>query len=75
LEKHGRSHWNEYGCHHWFLHKFRATAITMWLRSGLDLRTVMKLSGHSNLESVERYLSPASDKSVREHVKGINWGD
>jgi integrase len=75
LAKHGSGHTNEYGCHHWFLHKFRATAITMWLRSGLDLRTVMKLSGHANLESVMRYLSPASDKSVRQHVMGIDWGD
>lgn len=68
-------------CEHWFLHKFRATAITMWLRSresggaGLDLRTVMKLSGHSDLASVMRYLSPASDDAVQRQVSAIAWGD
>jgi integrase len=68
-------------CKRWYLHKFRATAITMWLRSkdmggaGLDLRTVMRLSGHSDLGSVMRYLSPADNAIVRGHVNGINWGD
>lgn len=61
-------------CSNWFLHKFRATCITMWLRSGMDLRTVMKLSGHSDLESVMRYLSPAEDEAVKERVGAINWG-
>jgi integrase len=60
-------------CSGWFLHKFRATYITMLLRSGMDLRTVMKLSGHSDLESVMRYLSPAGDAVVREHVNAIKW--
>jgi integrase len=60
-------------CSNWFLHKFRATCITMWLRSGMDLRTVMKLSGHSDLESVMRYLSPAEDEAVRQHVESIRW--
>lgn len=60
-------------CSNWFLHKFRATCITMWLRSGMDLRTVMKLSGHSDLDSVMRYLSPAEDDVVRTHVNSIRW--
>lgn len=68
-------------CEHWFLHKFRATCITMWLRAesmggaGLDLRTVMSLSGHADLASVMRYLSPASNASVRKGVDRIEWGD
>lgn len=68
-------------CEHWFLHKFRATCITLWLRpssmggAGLDLRTVMRLSGHSELASVMRYLSPADNDSVRRCVNGIEWGD
>jgi integrase len=62
-------------CSHWFLHKFRATCITMWLRSGMDLRTAMKFSGHADLASVMRYLSPADDESVRDLVDGIGWGD
>ena len=62
-------------CSRWFLHKFRATCVTMWLRSGMDLRTVMKLSGHADLASVMRYLCPANDESVRTYVNGINWDD
>ncbi|MEO6803561.1 MAG: site-specific integrase [Granulicella sp.] len=60
-------------CSQWFLHKFRATYITTLLRSGMDLRTVMKLSGHSDLESVMRYLSPASDDAIKTHVSGVQW--
>lgn len=60
-------------CSHWFLHKFRATYITRLLREGLDLRTVMRLSGHSDLESVMRYLSPADNKEVKEKVDAIKW--
>ncbi len=60
-------------CEHWFLHKFRATFITKLLRSGMDLRTVMKLSGHSDLESVMRYLSPASDAAVQNHMAAMTW--
>lgn len=60
-------------CSHWFLHKFRATYITKLLREGLDLRTVMRLSGHSDMESVMRYLSPADNKEVKEKVDAIKW--
>lgn len=58
------------GCEHWFLHKFRATYITTLLRRGMDLRTVMRLSGHSDLASVMRYLSPADNDSTRAIVNG-----
>ena len=60
-------------CEQWFLHKFRATYITTLLRSGMDLRTVMKFSGHSDLKSVMRYLRPAEDEMVQEHIKNIRW--
>ncbi|MDR3744838.1 MAG: hypothetical protein P4K80_01760 [Acidobacteriaceae bacterium] len=33
------------GCEHWFVHKFRATAITRWLKGGIDLRTAMSYLG------------------------------
>jgi hypothetical protein len=46
------------GCENWWLHKFRATYITTLLRSGMDLRTTRRLSGHADLESVMRYLRP-----------------
>jgi integrase len=60
-------------CERWFLHKFRATYITTLLRNGLDLRTVMKLSGHSDLESVMRYLRPAEGREVQDKVNAIRW--
>jgi integrase len=60
-------------CEHWYLHKFRATYITTLLRNGLDLRTVMKLSGHADLESVIRYLRPAEGKQVQDKVNAIEW--
>jgi len=60
-------------CNEWFLHKFRSTCITQLLRSGMDLRTVMKFSGHSDLESVMRYLSPAGDEAIKAHVNAVKW--
>jgi len=68
-------------CYRWYLHKLRATCVTLWLRpvslggAALDLRTVMKLSGHATLESVMRYLSPASSDFVRRCINGITYGD
>jgi integrase len=60
-------------CERWFLHKFRATYITTLLRAGMDLRTVMKLSGHSDLASVMRYLRPAEGTEVQNRVNAIQW--
>lgn len=41
-----------------WLHKFRATAATKWLRAGIDVRTVQKMLGHRSLTSTLRYLEP-----------------
>ena len=60
-------------CEHWFLHKFRATAITTWLRGGLDLRTVQHLAGHSSIESTMRYLRPIEGVEVQNKLAGIRW--
>jgi integrase len=60
-------------CGDWYLHKFRATYITTLLRNGVDIRTVMKLSGHSDLESIMRYLRPAEGKEVQDKVNSIKW--
>jgi integrase len=60
-------------CEKWFLHKFRATYITTLLRNGLDLRSVMMLSGHSSIESVMRYLRPAGTVAVQATVNAICW--
>lgn len=61
------------GCEHWFVHKFRATYVTKLLRGGIDLRTTMRLSGHSDLASVMRYLRPAGTDEVQVAVNRICW--
>jgi len=60
-------------CGKWYLHKFRATAITTWHRAGMDMRTIMRLSGHSDLETVMRYLAPSANPAIQKQVQGINW--
>jgi integrase len=41
-----------------WLHKFRATRITNWLRAGIDIRSVAKMAGHANISITMRYLAP-----------------
>jgi integrase len=41
-----------------WLHKFRDTAITTWLRRGVDLRTCQQWAGHASITQTERYLAP-----------------
>ncbi|MBB5329452.1 tyrosine-type recombinase/integrase [Tunturiibacter gelidoferens] len=60
-------------CEVWFLHKFRANYITTLLRNGLDLRTVMALSGHADIASVMRYLRPAGTEVMQAKVDSIKW--
>ena len=61
-------------CERWFLHKFRATYCTKLLRSGLDLRTVQQMMGHSDLTSTMRYLRPAENEQTQARINTINWG-
>lgn len=62
-------------CERWYLHKFRATYTTNLLRAGIDARTVMRYTGHSDLATVMRYLSPAELPETQEKINKINWGD
>jgi integrase len=55
-------------CELYYIHKFRATYATRLLRNGVDVRTVQKLLGHSNLDSTIRYLQPAKGKAMQERV-------
>lgn len=59
-------------CEAWYPHKFRATFIT-GCHEVMGLRSVMKLSGHSTLGSVERYLSPARDSIIREKLNKVKF--
>ena len=56
-----------------YLHKFRATYTTNLLRAGIDARTVMKYTGHEDLETVLRYLSPAESVETQAKVNSIIW--
>jgi integrase len=40
----------------WTLHMFRHTFATSHLRSGVNIRTLMKWSGHEDLATVQQYL-------------------
>jgi len=44
---------------HWYLHRFRDTAATRWLRAGIDVRTVQSWLGHESLETTQKYLEPS----------------
>jgi len=54
---------------HFWLHKFRATFATWHLQAGVDLRTVQKWLGHTDMESTLRYLKAARSQHVREKVE------
>lgn len=58
-------------CERWFLHKFRATFATSCLQGGLDLVTVQRLLGHSDLKSTMRYLVPARGNAVQDKVNAV----
>jgi integrase len=60
-------------CENYTLHTFRRTYITTLLRNGMDLRSVMVLSGHSDIESVIRYLRPVGTKEMMKRVDSIKW--
>jgi integrase/recombinase XerC len=57
------------------LHRLRRTAITTWLQSGIDLRTVQAWAGHNRLSSTERYLRPARTERYRSAIDAIQWDE
>jgi integrase len=60
-------------CSHWWIHKFRATYTTTLLQNGVDVRTVMAYTGHADMQTVLRYLSPAEDAPMQKKISGIKW--
>jgi integrase/recombinase XerD len=48
-----------------WLHKFRATMATRWLRKA-DLVTVQYLLGHKDIASTQRYLAPVKNANLRD---------
>jgi integrase len=60
-------------CERWNLHKFRATYTTSLLRAGIDVRTVMKYTGHADMATVLRYLSTAEGTETQNKINSIKW--
>ena len=51
-------------------HSFRRTALTMMHNGGVPLRVIQKISGHSSLATLQRYLE-VSDEAVMDAVNLI----
>jgi integrase len=60
-------------CRHWTIKRFRATYITMLLRDGYDVRTVMDYSGHEDMETMMKYLAVA--QRLRGRIDTVNFLD
>jgi integrase len=60
-------------CSQWILHQFRATYTTTLLRSGVDPRTVMSYTGHSDFATMMRYLKPAENVHTQAKINSIKW--
>lgn len=60
-------------CGEWYLHRFRSTYITRLLRAGIDVRTIMRLSGHADLDTILKYMRPAQNIEVQDAVNAVVW--
>lgn len=60
-------------CADFTLHKFRRTCITGLLQAGIDIATVAKIAGHSDVKTTMRYLRPATVKVTHTVINSINW--
>jgi integrase len=60
-------------CYRWKIHQFRSTYTTTLLRNGVDVRTVMKYTGHKKMETVLRYAAPAEDEPMQKKLSSIEW--
>jgi integrase len=60
-------------CEQWTLHKLRRTYATTLLRNGVDVRTVMKFCGWSDMETAMRYIRPAGSKETQKVISAIQF--
>jgi integrase len=58
-------------CEQWKLHSLRRTAITGWLRAGIDLATVSAWAGHESIETTQVYLRPAESDEMQDAVNAM----
>jgi integrase len=60
-------------CSRWKIHQFRATYTTTLLRNGVDVRTVMSYTGHADMATVMRYLTPSDNDHTVSKINSIQW--
>ena len=58
-------------CEQWKLHKFRSTFATTYLHNGGDLRTLMSLMGHQDMQSTLRYLKKTTTAETMAQIARI----
>jgi integrase/recombinase XerD len=63
VNKQGRSCATAPVCANWSLHKFRRTWATMYLLNGMPMPVLQNYIGHSDMETLNRYLARISAKS------------
>jgi integrase len=61
------------GCSRWTLHSFRRTFATRLLKAGANVKQIMQLLGHSDLETTMRYLAAAEAEENAEVVARVNF--
>jgi integrase len=61
------------GCKHWTLHAFRRTYATKLLKQGANVKQIMQLLGHSDLDTTLRYLGAAEAEENADVVARIDW--
>ena len=54
---------------HFWLHKFRATRATQLLQGGMDIKSVQRILGHSDLASTMRYLGAQRTDVLQKQVE------
>jgi integrase len=55
-----------------WLHKFRATRATQLLQGGMDVKSVMKILGHTDIQSTMRYLGVQRTDVLQRQVEEID---
>ena len=53
-------------------HSFRRTALTQMHNAGISLRHIQEISGHNDLETLQRYLE-VSPEQRKQAVSVIGW--
>jgi integrase len=61
------------GCSRWTLHSFRRTFATSLLREGANVKQIMQMLGHSDLETTMKYLAAAEAEENAVTLHRVKW--